>query len=86
MEKPKIILRELSPKLEKWLNRREIFAIKGPRQSGKTTLLKLLGEKLAGSGKVIFLNFEDPDKLEALRGIQRGTSGASSQEARGTTF
>jgi len=72
VEKPKIIPRELLSKLEKWLNRREIFAIKGPRQSGKTTLLKLLGEKLAGSGKVVFLNFEDPDTLEAFERDPKG--------------
>jgi len=32
--------------LKKWLARREIYAIKGPRQSGKTTLLKILKDYL----------------------------------------
>jgi len=61
-----IIPRDILPKLEKWIDRREAFAIKGPRQSGKTTLLKILEDKLAKEGKVIFLNFEDPDVLEAF--------------------
>ncbi len=38
--------RELLPELVKWLDRREILAIKGPRQSGKTTLLEMLSAVL----------------------------------------
>lgn len=38
--------RELLPELVKWLDRREILAIKGPRQSGKTTLLEMLSTVL----------------------------------------
>ena len=66
MKKDEIFPRDLLLKLEKWIDRREAFAIKGPRQSGKTTLLKILEEKLADKGEVIFLNFEDPDVLEAF--------------------
>lgn len=59
--------RQIMQKLEKWLNRREIYAIKGPRQSGKTTILKILKEKLEKEGeRVVFLNFEDMDVLEAF--------------------
>jgi len=36
-----IFYRDLIDQLKKWLNRREICAIKRPRQSGKTTLLKM---------------------------------------------
>jgi hypothetical protein len=68
MKKNTIFPRDILPKLEKWIDRKEAFAIKGPRQSGKTTLLKILQEKLANRGKVIFLNFEDPDVLEAFEG------------------
>lgn len=57
--------REILPDLTKWLDRKEAYAIKGPRQSGKTTILKILQEKLKGKN-VIFLNFEDPDILEAF--------------------
>lgn len=60
---PRVIL----PSLLKWLNRREAYAIKGPRQSGKTTLLKILERELKKKkANVVFLNFEDPDVLEAF--------------------
>ena len=55
--------------LKKWIDRKEIYAIKGPRQSGKTTLLKMLQEWLINEKKVepeniIFLTFEDREVLE----------------------
>ena len=55
--------------LKKWLDRREIYAIKGPRQSGKTTLLKMLQlylmeEKKINPENIIFLTFEDREILE----------------------
>jgi hypothetical protein len=56
--------RDILVDLTKWLDRREAYAIKGPRQSGKTTILKILQEKLKGKN-VVFLNFEDPDIIEA---------------------
>ena len=44
------IKRDIENELVKWLDGREIIAIRGPRQCGKTTLLiqlkKLLKEKL----------------------------------------
>jgi len=57
--------RDILPNLHKWIDRREAYAIKGPRQSGKTTLLKLLQETVSGK-KIVFLNFEDPDILDAF--------------------
>lgn len=66
MEKQEIIPRDILVELQKWLDRREAFAIRGPRQSGKTTLLKILAKMLEGRGKVTLLNFEDPDILEAF--------------------
>ncbi|MGQ9641159.1 MAG: ATP-binding protein [Candidatus Bathycorpusculaceae bacterium] len=46
---------------------REAYAIKGPRQSGKTTLLRILEDSLIKKGiNPVFLNFEDPDVLEAF--------------------
>jgi len=60
--------RELLEEVRKWLDRREILAIKGPRQSGKTTLLEMLKNRLAvGEDHIIFLTFEDlevRDKFE----------------------
>lgn len=55
--------RDILINLNKWIDRREAYAIKGPRQSGKTTILKQLQKNLPGE-KIIFLNFEDPDVLE----------------------
>ncbi|MGF3521473.1 MAG: ATP-binding protein [Candidatus Bathyarchaeia archaeon] len=67
MEKNVIFPRDIEAKLLKWMDRREAYAIKGPRQSGKTTLLKILEESLAKRGvNTVFLNFEDPDTLEAF--------------------
>ncbi|MGB2845133.1 MAG: AAA family ATPase, partial [Candidatus Aminicenantaceae bacterium] len=55
--------------MKKWIDRREIYAIKGPRQSGKTTLLKMLQqylikEKEINPENIIFLTFEDREILE----------------------
>jgi len=65
----KYIHRNLSDEIIKWLGRREILAIKGPRQSGKTTLLEILKEHLlkkqkVSPSKIIWLNFEDSETLD----------------------
>ena len=60
-----IFPRDILPDLMRWLDRKEAYAIKGPRQSGKTTILKILQDKLKGEN-VVFVNFEDPDVLEAF--------------------
>ena len=56
-------------KLKKWVDRREIFAIKGPRQSGKTTLLLMFKDWLERDKgvkpeRIVFVSFEDRDELE----------------------
>lgn len=61
--------REITKNLKKWIDRREIYAIKGPRQCGKTTLLYILKdylirEKEINEDKIILLNCEDFDILE----------------------
>jgi len=67
MKREELYPRSILPNLLKWLDRREAYAIKGPRQSGKTTLLKILEKELEKKKKnVVFLNFEDPDILEAF--------------------
>jgi len=67
MEMKSIFHREIEVALLKWVERREAYAIKGPRQSGKTTLLRILEDTLKKKGMTtIFLNFEDPDVLEAF--------------------
>ncbi len=61
--------RELLEKIKKWIDRREIIAIKGPRQTGKTTLLEmirdwLIKEKKINERKIISISFEDRELLE----------------------
>ena len=63
--------RYLTDELEKWLDRKEILAIKGPRQSGKTTMLNILRDYLVNSRNVkkediIYVTFEDRDVLDAF--------------------
>jgi predicted AAA+ superfamily ATPase len=57
------IQREIEKDLEKWLDEREILAIRGARQAGKTTLLMRIREKLLNKGvsdkNIIYLSFED---------------------------
>jgi predicted AAA+ superfamily ATPase len=65
----KYLPRLLFDEVIKWLKRREIIAIKGPRQSGKTTLLLMIQDYLIEKERVnpknvIFLTFEDRGILE----------------------
>ncbi len=57
------IKREVETEIERWLEEREIIAIRGPRQSGKTTVLNKIKENLISRGiteKMIhYFNFED---------------------------
>lgn len=55
------IKRKLENKIFQYLKEREILAIIGPRQSGKTALIKRIRETLENS---IYLTFEDPGVLE----------------------
>jgi len=63
--------RNLLVELKKWIGRREIFAIRGPRQSGKSTLLLLikqwlLNEKKISEKNIIFVTFEDREVLDSF--------------------
>lgn len=53
--------RFLEEKLLKYLNKKEIFAIVGPRQCGKTTLMEHLFKRLDNAK---FITFEDREALE----------------------
>lgn len=55
------IKRELEEKIRTYLCKPEILAIIGPRQSGKTTLLKEISRPLK---KAVYIDFEDRDILE----------------------
>jgi len=63
--------RKLSDELKRWLDRQEILAIKGLRQSSKMTLLQmlkdyLLFEKMVKKEQVLYFTLEDIDILEVL--------------------
>ena len=57
------ITRDVEAEIEKWLNDREIILMRGTRQSGKTTLLMRIREKLLENGtderNISFVTFED---------------------------
>ena len=59
----KYIPREAEREICRWLDEREIIAIRGPRQAGKTTLLMKLRERLLSRGveekNIHYINFED---------------------------
>ncbi|ODS37553.1 MAG: hypothetical protein A7315_13295 [Candidatus Altiarchaeales archaeon WOR_SM1_79] len=62
------IQRNLFEEIKKWIERREILIIKGPRQAGKTTLLEMLKNWLMNNGvnseNIIFVTFEDIELRE----------------------
>lgn len=57
------IKREIEKEVERWLKSREIVAIRGARQSGKTTLLMRLKDILKNKGvdtkRIHYISFED---------------------------
>ncbi len=59
----KYINRDIEKDVIKWLDSREIIAIRGPRQSGKTTLIKWIAKSLSNKGinesQLHYINFED---------------------------
>lgn len=55
------IKRDLEKKLKQYLDKPEILAVIGPRQSGKTTLLREFAKPLK---KAVYVDFEDRDVLE----------------------
>lgn len=56
--------RDLKARITPYLQRKEIIAIKGPRQAGKTTLMKDLYQELSQKKKCLYLTFEKRDDLE----------------------
>lgn len=71
-----IIERDLLTKVLSNISGKEVIAIRGPRQSGKSTLLKTLKDKLVDSGvsenRVVYLSFEDPAVLDEFTKDPRG--------------
>ncbi len=68
MTKNTFVPRNLTPHIFSWLKRPEVIAIKGPRQAGKTTLLKIIHQKLVKEGVnpelINSLNFENRNLVE----------------------
>ncbi len=61
--------RLLFDEIKKWIDRKEIIAVKGPRQSGKSTLLKmikewLVEEKQIQENDIVLVSFEDRELLD----------------------
>jgi len=62
------IQREIEKKIFKFINDKEVIAICGPRQSGKSTLLKKIGlflQEKYGKESIFFVDFED--EIEKLK-------------------
>lgn len=64
------IPREIENKIRPWLDSKEIIILRGPRQSGKTTLLQEIAKNLIQKGvqpgRVHFINLEDDLEKEKL--------------------
>ncbi len=58
------IKRDLEDKISKYLNRKEVLAILGPRQSGKTTLLNKIKNEYFSNQKVKYITFENRKDLK----------------------
>ena len=54
--------RKIEKNMDRWLDRKEIILMKGPRQSGKTTLFLHLKEKLGGN----YVTLEDEENLSSF--------------------
>jgi len=54
-----LVRREIEDKIKKFVERREIIGIRGARQTGKTTLLKMIEEELSGNKAFIDLYLLD---------------------------
>ncbi len=60
--------RDISQRVEKWLDEKWIKVLVGPRRAGKTTVMYQLVDSIVkrkGPEKAIYLNFEDPELREA---------------------
>jgi len=62
------ITRDITLKSKKYLDNDDILIFTGPRQAGKTTILKQIKEMLTQHNNTCyFLNLEDPDYLSLLK-------------------
>jgi len=67
-----MIKREIYNEILTWLPREEIIFLSGPRQVGKTTLLKIIQKKLENEGETtFFFNLENPNDLILTEDYQK---------------
>lgn len=59
-----IFPRDILEEINLYLDKKEILAVIGPRQSGKTTLLKIILNQISSKKKSIFITFEEKKALE----------------------
>ncbi|MDP3976214.1 MAG: ATP-binding protein [bacterium] len=67
-----MVEREIQRQIEPWIKRDEILILNGPRQVGKTTLMKVYEKELREQGSpTLFLNLENPNDLLLAEDYQR---------------
>ena len=59
-----IFARDILEEINLYLDKKEILAVIGPRQSGKTTLLKIILNQISSKKKSIFITFEEKKAVE----------------------
>jgi len=59
-----IFPRDILEEINLYLDKEEILAVIGPRQSGKTTLLKIILHQISSKKKSIFITFEEKKAVE----------------------
>ncbi|MEM0172772.1 MAG: ATP-binding protein [Metallosphaera sp.] len=74
--------RKIEEKLERWLHGKEAIIIRGPRQSGKTTLLLHLKDKHGGH----YVTLEDEDALRSFESAPKEFASRFLEEGRTNLF
>ena len=59
-----IFARDILEEINLYLDKKEILAVIGPRQSGKTTLLKVILNQISSKKKSIFITFEEKKAVD----------------------
>ncbi len=62
----KLVKRKLAEEIKKFVARKEVLIIRGPRQAGKTTLMKMLESELDNNFDKLFVNLDLPEKRREL--------------------
>lgn len=71
-----MIARDIQTQIEPWIERDEIIILSGPRQIGKTTLLRIYDERLKFAGaQTLFVDLEYASMLQDLNDIERFVTG-----------